>query len=67
MLNGMLSYCVFQQPGFKLMSPYRLADSAQNGVTIHVTVNSLFFGFIDDLYILSQPYGYIGRERVLTI
>ena len=39
------------------MSPDYFADSLINGKTIHVTVNSFFFGFLDDLYIISEDAG----------
>ena len=48
------------------MSPDYFADSIINGQTIHVTVNSFFFGFLDDLYIMSTDGGS-EVERYLTM
>ena len=42
--------------GAKLMSPDDLTSLDSFGDVIHVTVNSMFFGFIDDMYIIVNPY-----------
>ena len=38
------------------MSPSDLSDSNDNGELIHVTFNSAIFGFIDDMYMVSEVY-----------
>ena len=38
------------------MSPRDLDDSDENNQLIHVTFNSALFGFLDDMYIISEPY-----------
>ena len=42
--------------GAKLMSPSDLTSLDSYNEVIHVTVNSMFFGFIDDMYIIVKPY-----------
>ena len=44
--------------GAKLMSPDDLTSMDSFNEVIHVTVNSMFFGFIDDLYIIVKPYPF---------
>mmetsp|Transcript_5865 Transcript_5865/g.7077 ORF Transcript_5865/g.7077 Transcript_5865/m.7077 type:complete len:204 (-) Transcript_5865:83-694(-) len=68
-LNRVIAGCVDDLSGAKLNSPDDYSDSSQSGQTVHVTVNSLFFGFIDDLYIVQEPYdaGVSGEQRVLRL
>ena len=66
LINGIIARCIDDLSGAKLMSPDNFADSFINGKTIHVTVNSFFFGFLDDLYIMSTDGGSVV-ERYLTM
>ena len=54
------------------MSPRDLTDYGiyETNTLIHVSVNSMFFGFIDDMYMIFEPYtgtGSSGTSRVLKI
>ena len=44
------------------MSPRDLEDLDTNGNLIHITFNSAIFGFIDDMYMMSNIY-YDGLEK----
>jgi hypothetical protein len=39
------------------MTPEGLSSSSADEVLIHVTINSVVFGFIDDLYLMTYPIG----------
>ena len=66
-LNKEIAVCIDSVPGAKIMSPSDLESSSANSVTVHVSVNSAVFGFIDDMYIISEPYGATSQQRVLTM
>ena len=55
LINGVIASCVDDLSGAKLMSPDNFESSKKSSQTVHVTVNSFFLGFIDDLYIVSEP------------
>ena len=44
------------------MSPDSLASLTSFGSQIHVTINSSIIGFIDDMYIVAQPYPNLSME-----
>lgn len=62
LLNTQIAQCVDQIKGAKLMSPRDLEDLDTNGNLIHITFNSAIFGFIDDMYMMSNIY-YDGLEK----
>ena len=49
------------------MKPSDYASSDSTSTTVHVTVNSFFFGFIDDLYFLTYPYGQQSSQRAIKM
>ena len=55
-LNTQIDACVKTIDGAKLMSPSDLKTSDEHGQLIHVAFNSAFFGFIDDMYLITDIY-----------
>ena len=55
LVNSVIAGCIDDLSGAKLMSPDNFASSQQSSQTVHVTVNSFFFGFLDDLYLVVDP------------
>ena len=55
LLNTQISQCVQELKGAKLMSPRDLDDLNTSGNLIHITFNSAIFGFIDDMYMQTEP------------
>lgn len=49
------------------MKPSDYARSDSTSTTVHVTINSFFFGFIDDLYFLTYPYGQQSSQRAIKM
>lgn len=49
------------------MSPRDLADSDDNNQLIHVTLNSALFGFLEDMYIISEPYELVTSTESKTV
>ena len=62
LLNTQIQACVDDIQGSKLMSPEDLSSSAESDNLIHVTFNSGFFGFIDDMYIITEVYMMEGSD-----
>ena len=56
LLNTQIVQCINTLDGAKLMSPDDLSTLNTHGNLIHVTFNSAIFGFLDDLYIITQTY-----------
>ena len=46
------------------MSPDGLSDSTESNQLIHVSVNSLLFGFIDDFYMMVSPFTFIKEGKL---
>ena len=53
--------------GAKMMEPEDLSSITTFGNLIHVTVNSKLMGFIDDMYMVAQPYGDIENPSQLQV
>ena len=56
LLNTQIDQCINSITGAKLMSPDDLSTSNSHNDLIHVTFNSALFGFIDDLYMITNLY-----------
>lgn len=56
LLNTQIYECVKSIDGAKLMHPSDLNESDENNQLIHVTFNSAIFGFIDDMFIITEVY-----------
>lgn len=44
------------------MHPHDLSSLATNGDLIHVTFNSAIFGFIDDMFMVTEPFTQSGAK-----
>lgn len=69
-LNTQIEQCVNQLEGAKLMHPSDLSSDNSHGSLIHVSFNSALFGFIDDMYMVTQEYLPSGakiQQRQLKI
>ena len=58
-----LEKCIQDLSGAKIMSPDDLSSKDTNTL-IHVSVNSMFFGFIDDMYMVLEPYTGTGSSGI---
>ena len=65
-LNSEIAKCIQDLGGARLMSPRGLEEKNEFGLTVHVTVNSLFFGFVDDLYLTTWVFGPTSSQRQMT-
>ena len=58
-----LEKCVQNLSGARLMTPDDLSSKETNTL-IHVSVNSMFFGFIDDMYMILEPWTGTGSSGI---
>lgn len=56
-LNHNIAICINKLTGAKLIGPEGLSESIGTKQLVHVAINSVIFGFIDDLYLMTYPYG----------
>ena len=49
------------------MKPVKAWDESTFGQVDHVTIGSGLFGFIDDMYIVSEPFGLDSSQRELKV
>ena len=63
LLNTQIEQCVDEITGSKLMSPDNLSSRNDYGSLIHVSFNSGLFGFIDDMYMTTEPYVPSGSSE----
>ena len=72
LLNTQIKECVNGIEGAKLMFPRDLDSSNEYDQLIHVTFDSALFGFIDDMYMITEPYTLVTstetkEARLLSI
>ena len=56
LLNTQIEECVKTIDGAKLIHPSDLAESDDHDQLIHITFNSAIFGFIDDMFMITEVY-----------
>ena len=69
-LNKAIADCVPEISGAKLMYPDNLSSSKENSQLIHISVTSTFFGFLDDMYMWTEPImveGYSSPQRYIML
>ena len=62
-LNKEIADCVGAIGGAKLKSPDNLSTMNTNSQLIHISVTSTFFGFLDDMYMWTEPITVNGKEQ----
>ena len=67
MLNNRLAHCAKMHHSSKLMSPRDLADSTESGQLIHITWTSAVFGFLDDMYVISEVDPNDSDKRIVSV
>ena len=70
LLNTQIEMCINTLDGAKLMNPDNLSKMDTHNNLIHVTFNSAIFGFLDDMYIITNEYipeGITSPWRKLSI
>ena len=66
-LNGRIAECVDKNHSSKLISPRGLKTSTKSGELIHISWTSAVFGFLDDMYIMTEPDSTDPNIRILNI
>ena len=66
-LNKNIEDCANEITGAKVISPKNLSQSNENNQLIHVSVTSAFFGFLDDMYIITEPYTNANNQEMRLI
>ena len=66
-LNGRIAECVDKNHSSKLMSPRGLRTSSNSGELIHISWTSAVFGFLDDMYIMTEADSTDPNIRILNI
>ena len=56
LMNSQIAQCIDSIKGAKLMHPGNLSTMDTHNELIHVTFNSAIFGFIDDMFMISNEY-----------
>ena len=67
LLNNIISKCIDENRSSKLMSPKDLDESTKVGELIHITWTSTIFGFLDDMYIMTEVDETDSDYRVVNI
>ena len=65
--NNSIASCINDLTGAKVISPAGFSSSSAHEALVHVAINSVIFGFIDDLYLITQPYGVLSGQRVIAL
>ena len=66
--NGQIQKCIDGISGSKLHSPSTIDDISTTLPQVHITFQSAFFGFLDDMYLMTaKSEGYTDQIRTLSM